>query len=269
MLIQIPIFLGLYGALNSPEFMAESGHEKFLFVDKLYNSLQGHGGKPNDGMFTLQADDQFESGKTITVTFKDGKTQELPVKNTKEAVTVSPKPMIPGEPLNVQLNLAQLEATPDYLARIEQVNLPLINIKTKELESLTLKPVTSQQSGQIQLTQALNTTVAKTSFHMDVMILLVIYMVLSLAYQKLMQKSSPAASDPAQAMMMKMMPLMFTVMLFFIPIPAGVLIYLIITTLLMVVQTVWVMKAGNDGGNGNGAVTPLKPGKAVLDVRAK
>jgi membrane protein insertase Oxa1/YidC/SpoIIIJ len=74
-----------------------------------------------------------------------------------------------------------------------------------------------------------------------------------------------AANDPSQSAMMKMMPLMFVGLLFVLPIPAGVLLYLVMTMLFMVAQNAWVHFADQKSAD----TTPTPPSLNVVDVKAK
>jgi membrane protein insertase Oxa1/YidC/SpoIIIJ len=99
--------------------------------------------------------------------------------------------------------------------------------------------------------------------------MIVIYSLLTLAYQQLMTARQPKAStdDPAAAAMqspaMKFMPLMFVALMFFIPIPAGALIYLVVTTALMLIQTLWV-NFSEDRKSENKS----KPSDQIVDIKA-
>jgi YidC/Oxa1 family membrane protein insertase len=267
LLVQLPIFIGLYGALSSPHFLAETVNENFMFIDNLSHTLQSHAGKPLDGTFHVMSDDKFSADKTVTLVLNDGKTQEQEVKNQGEAITYKPHPILPGNPVTMTLNLGALGLSDDYRTLIQSAQVLVVDEKSRELEKVEF----INQNG--VLSQTVPTAKGTNQLNMDVLVLILIYGALTLGYQKVMTAGQkPAAStakdDPATAAMnnpmMKMMPLMFVVMLFFIPIPAGVMIYLVVTTALMLIQTLWV----NFSEDRKKAGKADKPSEQVVDVKA-
>ena len=82
-------------------------------------------------------------------------------------------------------------------------------------------------------------------------------------------KAAPSKDDPAAALQgpaMKFMPLIFVVMLFIFPIPAGALIYLVVTTALMLIQTLWVNFTTDRDANLKAG--GKKPSEQVVDIKA-
>jgi membrane protein insertase Oxa1/YidC/SpoIIIJ len=156
--------------------------------------------------------------------------------DSHKLLLVSPKPPIAGEPLTVTLNQSDLGFDATYLSKVDTITVTVNDTKTKEVETLTLKPAEGQ-TFQAQLP----TVAANTTFNWDVFLLIAIYGLLSWAYQQSMtsmsgQKPDPAKPNDPQAMMNKLMPLMFTALMFVIPIPSGVMLYLLVTMVMMVVQ---------------------------------
>ena len=90
------------------------------------------------------------------------------------------------------------------------------------------------------LSKSMETVKADNQMNRGVLILIAVYALLTLAYQKVMAAASPAAASGPQAQIMKLMPLMFVGVIVFLPIPAGVMLYLVVTMLLMFAQTLWV-----------------------------
>lgn len=266
LLVQLPIFIGLYGALSSPHFLAETVHEKFLFIDNLSHTLQTHAGQPLDGTFNVQKDDTFSTDKHVTLTMTDGKVQEQEVADQGKVISVKPTPILPGSPLTMTLNYAPLGLSDDYRKLVQSAEVLVVNTKSHELEKVNF----TNQDG--VLTQQVPTGKGTTKINMDVLILILIYGAFTLGYQKVMSGNQPkpaanAADDPAAAAMnnpmMKMMPLIFVVMLFFIPIPAGVMIYLVVTTALMMIQTLWV-----NFSEDRKSAAKNKPSEQVVDIKA-
>ena len=92
-----------------------------------------------------------------------------------------------------------------------------------------------------------STVKAKTVFHPDVLVLVILFGLTMFFSQKVMtsgKKNVP--SDPAQQAMQdsmgKMMPIMVTGMFVFVPIPAGVLLYMVVSNVIQVIQTVVINK---------------------------
>ncbi|MEM0950798.1 MAG: YidC/Oxa1 family membrane protein insertase [Cyanobacteria bacterium P01_H01_bin.74] len=269
MLIQLPIFIGLYGALSSPEFLVNTVHEKFLFLNNLSHTLQGHAGESLDGKFNVLKDDQFAAGKTVTLTLVNGNVNEQVVSDSNKAITITPRPILPGTPVTMVLDLKAIGLSDDYKSLIDAAELLVINNKSRELESVKF----TNNNG--ALTQTVETVQGQSTWNLDVLYLIIIYGILTLAYQQVMTgktqaKDNKTKDDPAaaaQASAMKFMPLMFVVMLFFFPIPSGAMIYLVVTTALMFIQTVWVNYSEDKKTEKKGAM--VQPGSKVVDIKAE
>jgi YidC/Oxa1 family membrane protein insertase len=277
MLIQLPIFIGLYSALSSPDFLTRAGAESFGFVTQLHNTLHSYAGKPLDGTFAVnpKEKEEYHTGPMAKVYLKNGTLMERHIDDPAHALLLTPSPAIPGEPLNFKLMLEKLQLSPtDYLSRIDHVDVQVINQKSREIEVLKLMPGTAP--GAESITAQVPTTLGKDTWHMDVLGLVAVYGLLTLAYQKIMQRFTPKMADaPAgQAQMMNMMTLVFVGMMFFIPIPAGVLLYLVVTMIFMAGQTLWVNLADKDKPSGDApsnAVSVVTGGgnrPTVVDVKS-
>lgn len=260
MLVQIPIFIGLYGALSSPEFLARTGHEGFLFVDRLYNTLHGHSGQPNNGEYSVTTDDKFQAELKSTITLKNGNTLVRNLTDRDGVPFSKPRPLIPGEPVTLFFDFSKLGLSSDYADRVQSVKLAVVNQPTREVEELSFTPQDKESGSGTWLVTNVPTMVGENKLHYDVLALIILYGILTVGYQRLMQRNNPA-SDPKQAQLMSFMSLAFVGMLFFIPLPAGVLLYLVVTMLMMVLQLAWGM--WRDGGK-----TP-PPATEVVDVSAK
>lgn len=262
MLLQIPIFLGLYGALSSPHFLAETVNEKFLFLTNLSHTLQSHAGKPLDGTFNVQKGDTFGSDRNVQLTMNNGTVQEQEVAHQNELIQFVPKPMLPGAPVTMTLNFKALGLSDEYRSLVKAVDVLVIDNQSRELEKIHFDNTNGVFSKPVP------TLPGESKLNIDVLILVLLYGVLTLGYQKVMTAWSPkpAKDDPSAAMQastMKFMPLIFVGMMFFIPIPAGALIYLVVTTALMMIQTVWV-NVGEDKKRAAQSV----PGEQIVDIKA-
>ena len=239
MLIQLPIFIGLYSALSSPEFMIKAGNESFGFIEHLYHQRQSYADEPLNGKFATNPSEteDYHTSTNAKVYLKNGTLMDRKVDDPAKALTVSPKPAIPGNNITFKLPLERLGlSATDYLSQVDRVEVPVINQKSREMEVVSLTP------GAEVLSAQLPTLPGKDRMHNDVLILIGLYALLTIGYQQVMQRFTPKTTDgpPGQAQMMNIMTLMFVAMMFFIPMPAGVLLYLVVTMLFMVVQTLWV-----------------------------
>ena len=268
MLVQLPIFIALYGALMSPDFMMKAGNESFLFISKLHHTLQSSGGEALDGTFSVDPDDTFVTTDKIRVKLQ-GQAEAQPVgvntlrvSDVKKLISVEPRPLIPGEPATFNLFPQDLGYSETYLKRVEEIQVPILNNKTRELEPVTLIP---DEKG--TFTSTLPTAKAKATFNFDVLALIIMYGVLTFAYQKTMTALSGAtAQEGMQAMMNKIMPLAFTLMMLIIPIPAGVMLYLLVTMVMMLLQNLWIhiLEKGTSAAGGMG----VKPSQQVIEVNS-
>jgi YidC/Oxa1 family membrane protein insertase len=268
MLAQIPIFLGLYGALSSPQFLAETVHERFLFVDNLSHTLQSHAGKSLDGVFDVTKNDTFSSGKTIKLALNTGVTQDQEVANENGLIHFIPKPILPGAPVTMTLDFRAMGLSDDYRNLVKSADVLVVNNQSRELERVHFNNANGVLTQQVP-TRAPAGGQAGMNWNWDVLVLVLLYGALTLGYQKVMTAWAPKPSqdDPTAAMQastMKFMPLIFVVMMFFIPIPAGALIYLVVTTALMMLQTVWVNKAEDKRVSGGSQ----PPSGQVVNIKA-
>ncbi|MBK8190267.1 MAG: YidC/Oxa1 family membrane protein insertase [Vampirovibrionales bacterium] len=274
MLVQIPIFIGLYGMLVSPDFLALAGNDRFLFIDNLAHPLMSHSGKALDNKFNVLEKDRFVTGKKLNVTFNSGAKAEYPVTDPNQVLRVEPQPLIPGEPVSLRLNPKFLggEGFPEsFIRKIKSADLVVVNDSTKELERLAFTP-TPPNAGDLKraetdpaaaawtLASQAPTVKGVSVVHWGVLILILLYTLAMVLYQRSMTKNSPPA-EGAQAQMMKLMPFMFVGFLFFFPIPAGVILYLVATMLLMWVQNAWVHWSDARKKNGK------PPASRVIDVK--
>jgi YidC/Oxa1 family membrane protein insertase len=262
MLAQIPIFLGLYGALSSPQFLAETVHDHFLFLNNLSHTLRSHAGAPLDGTFDVMKDDTFSSAKNILLKMKDGKTLDQEVAKQNDLIQITPKPIMPGTPMTMTLDFKAMGLSQDYNTRIETADVLVTDNKSRELEKVHFNNVNGV------LTHEMPTLPGKDNFNFDVLVLVILYAALTLGYQKVMTHWAPKPNtdDPNAAMQantMKFMPIAFVAMMFFIPIPAGALIYLVVTTALMMIQTLYVNRKEDER-----LASVEKPGAQVVSITA-
>jgi len=238
MLIQLPIFILLYSSLMSPQFISMAGQSNFLFINRLDATLKGNAGVSNDGKFSVSPNDKFTVGKKIK--FYAGNEELGEIKLKKNNVDVLGK-ITPGEPIDMKISRDNLNGDYSQLKKITEVKAIVTDNSTREVEDVTFK-----SDGDLLIAHV-PTIAAKTAFHYDVFILIVIFGITMFLSQKIMtQVNKTAQMDPQQEAMQKtmgtMMPVMLTATFLFFPIPAGVLLYLIASNIVMVAQTIIINK---------------------------
>ena len=127
------------------------------------------------------------------------------------------------------------------LDQIEKAEINVTDVQTKETEKMTFV----RKDG--ILISSIPTIEVKTAFHYDVLLLIALFAVTMVFSQKaMMAMNKNAEQDEAQKAMQKsmntFMPIMLTFTFIIIPIPAGVLLYLISSNIFQVIQTVIINK---------------------------
>ncbi len=239
LLIQMPIFIMLYAALISPQFIQEAGNSKFLFIDRLDKTLRGSAGNSYDGYFSVSGGDRFVIYKNVKITIGD----EVLEKNNiikKNAVEVQGN-VTPGESVDLKISLNDINLKFDELANITGAEVDIQNMKTREVENVKF-----ERRDNI-LAASMPTNTPKSEFNTDVLILILLFAGSMIFTQKIMMAQNKNVSqDPMQAQMQKMMGTMMPVMIIFMfiiaPIPAGVLLYLVVSNIIQIIQTVVINK---------------------------
>ena len=127
------------------------------------------------------------------------------------------------------------------LAQITSADVTVTDNNTKEIEKVKFV-----KQGD-NLIASVPTVAAKTSFNYDVLLLVAIFGLSMFLTQKIMMATNKMQQvDPAQEAMQKslgtMMPVMLTASFLFIPIPAGVFLYLITSNIIQIGQTLIINK---------------------------
>jgi len=241
MLIQLPIFIMLYSALMSPQFIQMAGDSSFLFVKRLDATMRSHAGTVGDKIFGVAEGDTFSTEKIITVYINNQK-QEAKIKDPGKAVEIQGN-IIPGESVDLKINLEDQITNLKFseMDKIQKAEVPVINNSTKEIEKITF----NKRDG--LLVSQVPTVKAKSVFHYDVLILVILFGVTMFLSQKVMTSSNKntggdSAQQAMQESMGKMMPIMITGMFVFVPIPAGVLLYMVVSNVIQVIQTIMINK---------------------------
>jgi YidC/Oxa1 family membrane protein insertase len=240
MLLQLPVFILLYSALMSPQFMQIAGNSKFLFVNRLDQTLKSTDAIPQDGKFSISDHDRFSTDKFAIISFDNGKTEKIKIHKPQQTVQVQGK-ITPGQTVDLKISMDDLDLKFSQLDKIKSAKINVINNSTREFETIVFK-----RNGDL-LTASIPTFAAKASFNYDVLLLVALFGITMYLSQKIMMKINAQTDlDPAQQAMQKsmskLMPIMIIGMFIFIPIPAGVFLYMITSNVIQIVQTVIVNK---------------------------
>lgn len=242
LLIQLPIFILLYSALMSPQFIQIAGDTSFGFLSRLDTTLRATAGRSYDGSFGVSKGDTFTLGKTAKVYLPDETLENVKVKDPNKAIEIQGE-FIPGENVDFKIDLDHLNLKFAQLDQIEKAEIAVTDMTNKEVENITFL-----KQGSI-LTASVPTVTASRSFHWDVFVLIALFAITMFASQKIMMsanKSKDGAVDPTQEAIQKsmgtFMPVMIIGTFVIIPIPAGVLLYLVTSNIIQILQTVIVNK---------------------------
>ncbi len=241
LLIQMPIFILLYSALMNPAFIQAAGNSKFLFIDRLDTTLRASAGISNDGKMGTSKYDTFIPGKVAKVYLPDEVLNNVKITKPKNALEVQGD-IKPGENIDFKMSLDHLDLKFSQLDKIEKAEITITDVNTKEMENITFK----RQDG--LLIASVPTVEIKKEFHWDVLALIVLFGITMWLSQKLIMATNKnkAELDPTQEAIQKsmgtFMPVMIIGTFVIVPIPAGVFIYLIVSNIVQVLQTVIINK---------------------------
>ena len=242
LLIQMPIFILLYSTLMSPQFIQMAGDSQFLFIKRLDATLKTTAGVSRDGVLGVGRYDTFMTGKTAKVYLQGLEEPILNVKIEKpnKAIEVQGD-LIPGEVVDFKISLDNLNLKFSQLDQIEKAEIDVVDVQSKETELVNFV----RKDG--ILVASVPTKEVKTSLHWDVALLILLFAITMILSQKaMMSMNKNTQQDPAQAAMQKsmntFMPVMLTLTFVIIPIPAGVLLYLISSNCFQVLQTIIINK---------------------------
>ena len=206
LLIQMPIFILLYSALMSPQFIQMAGDTSFLFVNRLDTTLRATAGISNDGVMGASQYDNFVLGKTAKVILKNNDViDNVKIDKPNKALEIQGQ-LVPGENIEFKMSLDHLDLKFSQLDNIANAEMSITDLNTKETEKVKFE----RKEG------------------------LLIASVPSIAVQPTQQA--------IQKSMGTFMPIMIIGTFIIIPIPAGVFLYLITSNLIQILQTVIVNK---------------------------
>ncbi len=244
LIIQLPIFILLYQALISPQFIQIAGDSSFLFIQRLDNVWKSYSGKNNDGVFSVTAHDTFGIPSKITVKMKDGQTADVKIINAARGAIKVKGEIEPSKPMDLKLSFDSIKGLDfEQKDNIASANISVINNSTKEMENVDFVRDGGNLVGNIP------TNKAETAYHYDVLFLIILFalsMIFATKVTTSISKKSKVQPDAQQQAMQNtmgtVMPIVLTGTFLFIPIPAGVLLYLVVSNIIQIFQTIYINK---------------------------
>ena len=241
LLIQMPIFILLYSALMSPQFIQMAGDTSFLFVNRLDTTLRATAGISHDGVMGASQYDNFILGKTAKVVLKNNDVLDnVKIDKPNKALEIQGQ-LVPGENIEFKMSLDHLDLKFSQLDNIATAEMSITDLNTKETEKVNFE----RKEG--LLIASVPSIAVQRSFHWDILVLIALFGLTMYLSQKIMMSTQNNSSqDPTQQAIQKsmgtFMPIMIIGTFIIIPIPAGVFLYLITSNLIQILQTVIVNK---------------------------
>ena len=266
LLIQMPIFILLYAALISPQFIQEAGNSHFLFIDRLDKTLRGNAGISYDGSFSVSNNDKFTVYKKVKVMLGDQELDNVKI-DSKNAIKTQGE-IVPGQPMDLKVNLDDFNLKYSQLDKVTSASIDIQNMKTREVETVNFERRDNIMAASVP------TNVPQSQFHFDVFILILLFAGTMIATQKIMMATNKnVQQDPMQAQMQKMMGTIMPVMIIFMfviaPIPAGVLLYLVVSNIIQIIQTIVINKQLEAEDNAKHDVKDLSNAKTINPIETK
>ena len=240
LLLQLPIFILLYTALMSPQFIQQAGDASFLFIKRLDATIKSTAGQSFDGKFVVGPYDSFTAGKSAKVYLEDKVLDNVKIDRPTKAITVQGE-IKPNQNFDLKMYPDSLKLTFAELKAIKKVEVNVIDNQTKETEKVTFTPMNNILAANVPVAQV------QSSIHYDVIFLVLLFALTMWVSQKVMMSTQKSVQQDAtqqaiQKSMGTVMPLMIGLTFIFIPIPAGVLLYLVTSNIFQIVQTVIINK---------------------------
>ena len=234
MLIQIPVFIMLYSALMSPQFIQMAGNTNFLFINRLDSTIKSNAGVSLDGKFSIAKHAQFQAGKSAKVYLDNEVIDNVKVQKPQKAIEIQGE-IKKDSPVELKMALDNLNLNFSQLNKIQKAEISVMNIMTKETENIQFN-----RMGDI-LVASVPTIPATDKIHLDVIILVALFGLTIWLSQKIMMATTQTKNqDPQQAAIQKsmgtIMPVMIILTFVFIPIPAGALLYLVTSNIFQIFQ---------------------------------
>ncbi len=241
LLIQMPIFILLYSALISPQFIQVAGNQHFLFVDSLATTLRATAGISNDGKLGAATGDKFILGNSATIYLPDKEIKNVKITDPAQALEIKGD-LVPGEDVVLGFSLDHIKLKFSELEKVEKADVVVTNSNIRENENITFVRNTDGT-----MTATVPTVPVKRAWHWDVIVLIALFAITMFISQKIMMSMTKTDSqDATQAALQKsmgtFMPIMIMATFIIIPIPAGVLLYLITSNIIQIAQTIIINK---------------------------
>mgnify|MGYP001079928370 FL=1 len=249
LLIQMPIFILLYSALISPQFIQVAGDQHFLFIKSLATTMRATAGISENGTLGAAKGDKFILGNTATVYLPGETIKNVKLTDPAQAVEIVGE-LEPGKDVQLQVSLNHFSKLKfDQINKIQKADLTITNSNIRENETITFVRDENVENG--ILTATVPTTPVNKTLHWDVILLIALFAVTMFISQKIMMAMNKTdTTDPTQQALQKsmgtFMPLMIIATFVIIPIPAGVLLYLITSNVIQIIQTVIINKQIDD-----------------------
>ena len=267
LLIQMPIFILLYAALISPMFMQEAGNSQFLFINRIDKTLKGSAGLSYDGAFSVSSGDKFVIFKKVKVNLSDN-TELDNIKIDKNGLKIQGN-ITAGN--NIDFKIKDNDFTGlnfDEISKMTSADVEIQNMKTREVENVHF-----DHKGDIMVA-SVPTVVPQGQFNADVFVLILLFAATMLLSQKVMMSMNKNQNqDPMQQQMQKMMGTIMPVMIIFMfviaPIPAGVLLYLVVSNIIQIIQSIVINKQLEAEENQKHAVRDLSNVKTINPIETK
>ena len=220
LLIQMPIFILLYSALISPQFIQVAGDQHFLFIKSLATTMRATAGISDNGVLGAAVGDKFILGNTATVYLPNEVIKNVKVTDPAQAVEIQGE-LKPGEDVDLAVSLDHIKLKFSQQDQIEKADLTVTNSNIRENETITF----TRDGGILKAT--VPTVPVNKTLHWDVIILIVLFAVTMFISQKIMMAMTKTDSnDPTQQALQKsmgtFMPLMIIATFVIIPIPAPI-----------------------------------------------
>ena len=240
MLIQIPVFIMLYSALMSPQFIQMAGDTGFLFINRLDSTIKSTAGVSLDGKFSVSKHAQFQAGKSAIVYIDGEKLENIKIQKPQKAIEIQGE-IQKDQPIELKMALDNLNLNFSQLNKVQKADVSVMNIMTKETENVEFK-----RMGDI-LVASIPTIQAENAIHYDVIFLVALFgLTIWLSQKVMMATTQNKNQDPQQAAIQKsmgtIMPVMIILTFVFIPIPAGALLYLVTSNIFQIFQTIIINK---------------------------
>lgn len=240
MLIQIPVFIMLYSALMSPQFIQMAGNTHFLFINRLDSTIKSNAGVSLDGKFSVNKNAVFQAGKSAVVYLDTEKLDNIKISKPQKAIEIQGT-IQENQPIELKMALDSLNLSFAQLNKVQKAKLSVMNITTKETENIEFA-----RKGDI-LIASVPTTQASDTVHYDVVLLVALFGLTIWLSQKIMMATTQSKNQDAQQAaiqksMGKIMPIMIILTFVFIPIPAGALLYLVTSNIFQIFQTIIINK---------------------------